>query len=133
MHVHASVPMAPAPNLNDNLIVGNKISGNAADTEDAATPGPTGINLFSVAPVTGTIIALNSVTNQQIDIAINTPSADVEAHLNNLQGQTGIDNIGAGTIDATDNYWSCAGGPGANSCSGIIGMVLAASYSPVPF
>ena len=48
---------APPPvNLNDNVIVGNHISGNAADTEDAATPGPTGINLYSVAPVWGTVI-----------------------------------------------------------------------------
>jgi hypothetical protein len=44
MHSHT-----PNQNLNDNLIVGNRISGNGADTEDAKTPGPTGINVFGVA------------------------------------------------------------------------------------
>ncbi len=60
MHNHAAAP-APAPpvNLNDNVIVGNHISGNAADTEDAATSGPTGINVYSVAPITGTVISQN--------------------------------------------------------------------------
>ena len=51
MHSHSS-----DQNLNDNLIIGNHISGNHADTEDAATPGPTGINVFGVSPVTGTVI-----------------------------------------------------------------------------
>lgn len=40
-HAHS-----PGENLNDNIIIGNQISGNGADTEDAATPGSTGINIF---------------------------------------------------------------------------------------
>ena len=59
MHNHASG--GPPVNLNDNAIVGNQISGNHADTQDAATSGPTGINLYSVAPVTGTVIAQNVI------------------------------------------------------------------------
>jgi len=36
----------PGQNLNDNIIVGNTISGNGKDTADAVTPGTTGINVF---------------------------------------------------------------------------------------
>ena len=57
MHNHAAPPMTPAVNLNDNAIIGNTITRNAADTEDAATPGPAGINIYSVAPVTGVLAA----------------------------------------------------------------------------
>jgi len=45
-------------NLNNNLIADNYIASNGADTEDAATPGPTGINVFATteATTTGTVI-----------------------------------------------------------------------------
>ena len=133
MHNHASVAKAPPVNMNDNMIIGNVISGNAADTDDAATPGTTGINIFSLAPVTGTIIALNKINNEQIDIAVNTPGADVQANLNDLQGQTGVNNLGAGTVDAAQNYWGCAGGPGQSGCASVIGLVLSAAWAVVPF
>jgi nitrous oxidase accessory protein NosD len=133
MHNHASFPNAPAANLNDNMIVGNVISGNAADVEDAATPGPTGINIYSVGPVTGTVIALNVVRNETVGVAVNTPAADVRVQLNNLQAPTGVDNIGAGSINAVQNYWGCASGPGQNGCGGVIGMVLTASAAVIPF
>ena len=112
MHNHAAPTGAPAVNMNDNMIVGNQIAGNAADTDDAATPGTTGINIYAVAAVTGTIVAQNIIRNEQIDIAVNTPSADVETHLNNLTGQTGVDNLGSGTVNANFNYWGCPAGPG---------------------
>ncbi len=133
MHNHAAVMGAPAPNLNDNMLIGNSISGNGADTEDAATPGTTGINIYSVAAVTGTIIAGNTIRNQQIDVAVNTPAADVETELNDLRGQTGIDNLGSGSVNANFNYWGCGQGPGSSGCAGIIGMVLAAAYATSPF
>ena len=40
MHAHS-----PGALLSDNMIVGNRISGNGADTEDTATSGPTGVNV----------------------------------------------------------------------------------------
>jgi len=114
LHNHASAP-APAPgiNLNDNVIVGNQISGNGADTEDAVTSGPTGINLFSTAPVSGTVVSQNVFDQESIDVAFNAPSGQMNVHLNNFNGKAeGVDNIGAATIDATENWWNCSFGPG---------------------
>jgi hypothetical protein len=76
MHSHT-----PGQNLNDNIIVGNRISGNRADTGDAATPGPTGINVFGVSPITGTVIALNVIKDEAEDIVTKTP-AEVNVHFN---------------------------------------------------
>ncbi len=59
MHSHA-----PGQNLTNNVIVDNTISGNAADTDDAATSGTTGINVFGVSPATGTIISGNTINNE---------------------------------------------------------------------
>lgn len=133
MHNHAAPPMAPAANLNDNMIVGNVISGNAQDTEDAATPGPTGINLYSVTPVTGTIIAQNKISNEQIAVAVNLPSGNVETHLNDLQGPTGVDNLGSGTVNTNLDYWGCPAGPGNGGCGGVLGMVVATVWAIIPF
>ena len=99
-------------NLNDNLIVGNHISGNHADTEDAATPGPTGINVFGVSAITGTVISGNVIDDEAEDIVTNTPAL-VAIHINDLLGgQIGVDNIGSGAVDATENWWGSPGGPG---------------------
>jgi parallel beta-helix repeat protein len=133
MHNHASFPGAPPVNMNDNMIIGNQISGNAADTADAATPGPTGINIYSVAPVTGTVVTLNVIRNQQIGVAVNMPSGDVRVQLNDLQGPTGVDNLGTGIVNATQNYWGCATGPGQSGCAGVIGMVVSGSPAGSPF
>jgi hypothetical protein len=74
-----------------------------ADTEDAATPGPTGINVFGVSPITGIVISQNEIKDEADDVVANTP-APLEVPLNNLLGkQTGVTNIGAGTINATEN------------------------------
>jgi parallel beta-helix repeat protein len=81
-HLHSA---NAGQNLNDNLITGNYIAGNGADTEDAVTPGPTGINVFANAKAvtTGTVIVQNTIKDEQVDIAANTVGL-VDAHLNNL-------------------------------------------------
>jgi nitrous oxidase accessory protein NosD len=110
MHNHAYAP-APAPgiNLNDNVIVGNKIYGNAADTEDAFTKGPTGIDLYSVGPVTGTVISGNTFSDEAFDIVFNAPGS-LEAHFNNFNDQTvAIANQQSGAVNATLNYYACTG------------------------
>jgi parallel beta-helix repeat protein len=120
----------PGQNLNDNMIIGNRISSNGLDTSDAATTGPTGINIFGVSPITGTVISQNVITHESLDIVVNTP-ADVAADNNDLHGsgRTGIQNVGTGTVDATDNWWGCKNGPGVYPCSDVDGpgTVL---YSP---
>ena len=123
MHNHAAAP-APAPpvNLNDNVITGNRISGNAADTEDAGTSGPTGINVFSVAPITGTVISQNVFEDEAIDVAFKAPSGQVNVHLNDFNNRAiGVDNLGTGTVDAIQNWWGCALGPLSKRCASITG------------
>lgn len=137
MHNHAAAP-APAPpvNLNGNVIVGNQISGNAADTEDAATSGPTGINVYSVAPIWGTVISQNTIGDESVDIAFKAPSGQVNAHLNNFSTRgVGVDNLGAGWVDATDNWWHCPWGPGGNgACASVAGPnVTTSPWLRAPF
>jgi parallel beta-helix repeat protein len=104
-------------NLDDNVIAGNYIAGNGADTEDALTPGTTGINVFGVSSITGTVIVHNVFRNEAEDIVTNTPAL-VEIHLNNFLDETlGVDNLGSGTADATANWWGCLAGPGHNECA----------------
>jgi parallel beta-helix repeat protein len=111
----------PGQNLNNNSIIANEISGNHADTDDAATPGPTGINIFGVSPIVGTTISQNVIKNEAVDVAINTPSR-VDVHLNSLLGkQIGLANLGTGSSDATENWWGCPKGPGSPGCSTVSG------------
>jgi nitrous oxidase accessory protein NosD len=135
MHNHGSAP-APAPgvDLNNNVIVGNHIYGNAADTEDAATSGPTGINLYSTAPVRGTVIAENSFSDESIGIAFKAPSGTIDAHFNDFNDRgIGIDNLGTGLIDATENWWRCSTGP-SSRCSSVAGSgVTWAPWLTQPF
>jgi hypothetical protein len=119
MHNHAFAP-APAPpvNLNGNVIVGNYFSGNAADTADSATSGPTGINIYSVAPIYGTVVSQNVFENESIDVAFKAPSSQLSAHFNNFNASaTGVDNLGTGTVNATENWWGCLLGPGQRRCA----------------
>jgi hypothetical protein len=121
---HAGVAMhshTPGQTLTDNVIVGNRISGNGADTGDAATPGPVGINVFGVSAATGTVISGNVIQDEAEDIVTKTP-AEVAVHFNDLLGSNiGVDNLGAGTVDATENWWGCAKGPSTGGCSSVEG------------
>jgi parallel beta-helix repeat protein len=112
----------PGQNLNDNMIIGNRINGNGQDTSDAATTGPTGINIFGVSPITGTVISQNVITHESLDIVVNTPGG-VTADNNDLHGagRIGVQNVGTGTVDATDNWWGCKDGPGVYPCSDVNG------------
>lgn len=130
MHSHA-----PGQNLNGTVIADNYIAANGADTEDAATPGPTGINVASGpggTPISGTVIGHNIIKKETDDIAVKT-GALVGVHANNLLGKmTGVDNLGTGTVDATLNWWGCGSGPGTPGCASVSGTVVAAPYLSSP-
>jgi parallel beta-helix repeat protein len=114
MHSHT-----PNQILNDNQIIGNYIAGNQADSEDAATPGSVGINVFGVSPVTGTMILQNVFSDEAFDVVVNTP-AQVDIHLNSFPDHgVGVDNLGTGTANATENWWGCPQGPdsGKETCA----------------
>jgi parallel beta-helix repeat protein len=128
LHTHVGPAFkAPPDHMDGNMIIGNFISGNGPDIDDTATPGSTGININSGGggtPVRGTIISQNVIRNEDVAIAGNTP-AELDAHLNDLLGgKIGVANVCAhdsaactGSIDATENFWGCAAGPGAGGCS----------------
>ncbi len=118
---------APADDMDGNVIIGNYIAKNLADEFDTATPGRVGININSGGggtPINGTIITGNVITDEDVDIAFNTP-AWVNIHLNDLRGgKVGVANVCTlddpsckGGIIATENYWGCAKGPGSGGCS----------------
>ena len=47
----------------------------------------------------------------------------------------GIDNIGAGTVDATENWWNCDDGPGSGSCASVTGSGVSTTpwlFAPPP-
>jgi len=115
-----------APNQinRDHIIVGNTISGNGPDS-DPGTVLPAGITIFGddaagAAPVTGVVISQNVIKDEGIDIAVKT-AGSVDAHFNSLFGDIGISNLGAGLVNATENWWKCSGGPEANGCSTVVG------------
>lgn len=118
----------PADNMDGNQIIGNYIAKNLADLDDTATGGTVGININSGGggtPVQGTIISGNTITDEDIDVAVNTPAL-VAIHQNDLLGgKQGVANVCSidppapctGGAVATENFWGCAKGPGAKGCS----------------
>jgi hypothetical protein len=135
LHTHVGPAFGlPADNMNNNMIIGNKISGNLADVDDTATPGRVGININSGGggtPIWGTIISQNVIWNEDYDVTVNTPGT-VNIHLNDLLGgKVGVANICAfdkapctGNIDATQNYWGCPSGPGHSGCTSVSGAEI---------
>ena len=83
--------------------------------------------------MTGTVIVGNSIRNEQIAVAVNTPSADVRVVMNNLQAPTGVTNLGGGMVNAGQNYWGCAAGVGTNGCGAALGGVTASGSASIPF
>jgi len=131
LHTHVGPAFGlPADDMSGNKIIGNTISGNLADTFDTATPGRVGININSGdggSPVRDTVISQNIISDEDIDIAVNTPT-EVDIHLNSLLGVgIGVGDVCAldgsavctGSLDATENYWGCPAGPGGKGCSTI--------------
>ena len=97
----------PNQNLNNNVIIGNQISGNGPDTDDAATPGPTGIVVSGIHPITGTIISGNTISQQAVDVAIYAPG-DARVQRNTFTGGIGIANLGrGGVVNGDGNWWGC--------------------------
>ena len=129
LHTHVGPVFGlPADDMSGNRIIDNDIEGNLPDQGDTATPGRVGININSGSggsPVLGTVIARNRISDEDVDVAINTPT-DVDVHLNDLLGEgIGVADVCAfdkapvctGTIDATQNYWGCKKGPGGPGCT----------------
>jgi parallel beta-helix repeat protein len=137
MHAHA-----PGATLTDNMIAGNHIAGNGADTADTATSGPTGINVsggdngsgMPLAVITGTVIAGNVIEQETIGVAVKT-NALVEAHLNDFSDLLyGVDNLDGGVVDATLNWWGCSRGPAAGGCAAVTGTdVLYLPFLTMPY
>ena len=136
LHTHVGPKFGlPADDLNNNMIIGNSIAGNLADQFDTATPGRVGININSGnggSPVLGTVISQNIIHDEDVDVAVNTP-AEVDIHMNDLGGgKMGVANVCAfdhnssctGSIDATENFWGCALGPGHAGCSSASGAAV---------
>ena len=124
VHTHAFLTFPghpPNPNANDNAIIGNYISGNGPD-DSVGTTASTGIGVLGATPITGLVISGNVIEDESIDVAFKSASA-MQLHLNNLSGNgIGVQNLNAaGTVDATENWWGCSGGPAANGCSTVSG------------
>jgi Right handed beta helix region len=129
LHTHVGPAFgAPADDMDGNMIIGNYIAANLADSGDTATPGRVGININSGgggSPVWGTVISRNVIRDEDVDIAFNTPGT-VDIHLNDLLGgHVGVANVCAfdkatictGGSNATENYWGCEAGPGSHGCT----------------
>jgi parallel beta-helix repeat protein len=120
LHNHAYLTFPnhpPNPVLNNNAILDNWISNNGADPA-LPTTSTTGISVLGTTPITGLVIAGNVILDEDIYIALNSASP-LDVHLNDFYGTgIGIDNLNpSGTVNATENWWGCADGPGTSGCS----------------
>jgi len=124
----------PNQNLDNHVFLGNTISGNGPDTDDAATPGSAGIAFFSVSPVAGTVIAQNAVSGQALSVVWNAPG-EAKIQRNSLGAPVGILNQGPGTVTGEGNWWGCTGDPTSNlaffaGCAVSRGLVNVTTWLP---
>ena len=121
-------------NLGDNLIVNNTISGNGFD--GGVSTMKAGISVFAdptggAAVIDGTLIAGNTISNEDAGVWIGSNATTVSVHNNNLAGSTvGVLADGQASADANWNYWGCSGGPTASGCATTQGTVDAAAWLP---
>jgi len=127
----------PDQNLDNNVVIGNTISGNGPDTDEAATPGTAGIAFTTVGPIRGTVITENTITGQDIGVVWHAPGAAAVNRNNLMLYGVGIYNLGTGTVDAENNYWGCVSGPlglGGNKCATArVGGVSVGTWATKPF
>jgi parallel beta-helix repeat protein len=112
LHSHA-----PGQNVNGHLIANNTIYGNGPDAESGSME-KAGIAITAdpgAGPVTGIKIAGNKVFGEGIDVVFSAPG-ELFVHQNSLFDNTGVANLGTGTVDATLNWWKCSRGPGNPGC-----------------
>jgi Right handed beta helix region len=112
------------PDVSRNSIVGNYISGNGADAL-LPTKTDTGISIFGLSPIIDTFVSNNVIDDENIAVAFDSPST-LNIHLNDFPAHhIGIANLAsAGIVNATENWWGCANGPGAAGCSTITGTMV---------
>jgi parallel beta-helix repeat protein len=128
---------APNQNLNANLIIGNTLSGNGADTAPTSTPGPAGINIWAVSPISGIIVSQNIFSNEALDVVVNAPG-DFRVQRNSFpRGTIGVMNAGGGNVNADSNYWGCSSDPrtqvpGFALCAMISGPVTVTTWVTSP-
>lgn len=125
---------APNQVLDGNVVIGNTISGNGADSGDTTTPGTAGINVYSVSPVSGTVIAQNTISQEAIGVYLKVPG-DVHVQGNSFTaGSIGVFNGGAGTVNADGNWWGCSGSPTVGAffggCASVRGSVTVTTWMP---
>ncbi len=127
----------PQQNLNNNVIIGNTISGNGADLADTPTSGPTGINVAGISPITGTIIMQNTFSQEMLAVVINAPG-DARVQRNTFPGGgIGVANLQGASVNADSNWWGCTANPtvglsGFAGCSLTSGPVTVGSVLSAP-
>jgi hypothetical protein len=101
--------------------------------------GPTGINIYSVVPVTGIVVAENVIEDEAIGRSFKSAATgsnavpQLQAHFNIFERRTvGISNLGAATTDGTLNWWGCSNGPrGGRGCATTTTGVSFSPCSPI--
>jgi parallel beta-helix repeat protein len=122
--------------LQDEVIVGNYIARNGADSDLGLTASQTdGISLGVVGgTVSGILISANTFEDEAEDIAIQTiPAVQVTATLNNFSANgIAIDNLAGSNavVNATEDWWGCPAGPGTPGCSSIANVGGTVAYTP---